>query len=352
LPQHPPVFDILAFRFGFVAPRGQTQPSIHPTSKDEWDRAMMLVGHRGTVCPDGLVADTVVVFMEGLVKMMRSVNQSLSQRTSSGSNISIRGTERVGNLGRYPERRSNPISSRSPALALNYSTIPNELWDLHPQNPRRAAIIARLMGARRISVPCSRPNVPTEEQFVFPPGPNDEWILSLLTATDLIHACRLGASTSHEIASQLIKLGIPFRTYRRLDRDWCPRKHFGTRDLAFIPLEIEIPFRSMDYHFTASDYSIYEHHRDNLLNQPHARSLALKFGGIIWRLSRDTCFDWEALLGPSRSSTVYGFGTIFEDGSGSLCEDTLSNKELDIICGLHSVLTGTLSCSFTVLCLC
>jgi hypothetical protein len=51
----------------------------------------------------------------------------------------------------------------------------------------------------------------------------------------------------------------------------------------------------------------------------------------------------EVLLGPSDTSKEYGFGLLVNDPSSpssKLCDDMLSENELDLICRLHSSATG------------
>jgi hypothetical protein len=79
-----------------------------------------------------------------------------------------------------------------------------------------------------------------------------------------------------------------------------------------------------------------------LHGRPHARAALLK-GGLIWRLAKEVLgdsMDEYALAGPSQSVVEFGDSFSVEAGRQELTDDTLSEQELDFICGLYKVYTG------------
>ena len=337
LPPHPSVITTLDRRYGF-APDFQDTVDVTPCTDDMWAQTMTILGHF-SARPEDPVANLVVWFVNDLIEMFRTAKEEKTkQESSSGSVMSIRGTERASSSRGH--RRPAPAVRQPQELEFKFSALQHRICDVCPAHPRRlSTITVKLLTVKRIHVPSQRPGIDKEVQFIL--GSCSKWSLALLTPEDLMHACRLHQSNDvRETALQLVQLGVPFRTFAHLDSGWKPRTRIRTRGRAFVPLDMPIPFRSKDYIFTANDYAVYEDHRDGLLRQAHAHGTALRMGGIVWRLAQASIFDWEALIGPSDSSTVYGFGTIVEDGTTLLCEDLLSANELDLICGLHNVFTG------------
>ena len=62
----------------------------------------------------------------------------------------------------------------------------------------------------------------------------------------------------------------------------------------------------------------------------------------MWRLAVATLSFDDVLEGPTTIATLQRRGTIIKtsDDSVDLCDDGLSQLELDIICGLHHCYTG------------
>ncbi|KAF8239155.1 hypothetical protein L208DRAFT_1239390, partial [Tricholoma matsutake] len=86
------------------------------------------------------------------------------------------------------------------------------------------------------------------------------------------------------------------------------------------------------------DYSSYEALRDKFLQTPQAWATLLK-GGIIWHLSWDAV-GVEAALG-SPSLQVFQTGHHFFSEQAYLWDDELSEDELNLICSIYKVFTGS-----------
>jgi hypothetical protein len=103
-----------------------------------------------------------------------------------------------------------------------------------------------------------------------------------------------------------------------------------------------VPVRLAGYKFTQDDYYAYEQQRAALLRDPRIARVALLRGGIVWRLAVATLSFDDVLEGPTTAATLQHRGIVvhgFEE-TVDLCDDGLSQLELDIICGLHHCYTG------------
>ena len=332
--------SILANRHGFVLPQTQLTPPIVPSSTSEQRKTMEALGFKSLkfVGPR-LMQDAIVDFVADLIGVGPGGGLGIRDNPvqlagligGARSNASPAATKRC-TLSTQPKnsRNETPASPRS------------ELWDLNSRNDRNIFIMSRMRYARCVSAPSSRTASNVEHWFLLalPDDKSTSWILSLSSAIDLLHACRLPFRTTQEIARFLLKTGIPFRTLVHLGGDWCVRQP-ATSNMSFLPMKMEIPLRYKEYQFSFADYAVYEYQRDKLLSQHHARA-ARELGGIVWRLAESAFNEDDILDGPSRTSTQYGIGIFIKDSShpGFLCDDSLTDHELDLICGLHEVWTG------------
>lgn len=104
----------------------------------------------------------------------------------------------------------------------------------------------------------------------------------------------------------------------------------------------QLPHRHNDFEFDRSDFLEYERRRELFFsNHQHLRA-ALLAGGIIWRLALEELGIDPALWGPSEA-TNYAFELLSDNQS--FVDDGLSSEEMDFICGVYYVYTG--SCSKT-----
>ena len=113
---------------------------------------------------------------------------------------------------------------------------------------------------------------------------------------------------------------------------------------------ITVPVRLSGYKFTIDDYYVYEQQRAALLSDPRVARSALLRGGIVWHLAVATLSFDDVLEGPTTAATLQRRGIIVHtsDDSVDLCDDGLSQLELDIICGLYHCYTGMLNFTFLI----
>jgi hypothetical protein len=138
----------------------------------------------------------------------------------------------------------------------------------------------------------------------------------------------------------LAQSGKSFRTYvKRLPRYRAPSKLRSLRPLGF---------RETNYEFRFEDYLAYEEEVHAFLRQLFARAALLQ-GGIVWRIAVDILGADVAMLGPSSSAHEWGDVVTAPDGT-QFVDDTLSQEEMDFICGKYYVYTG--KSYIYILCLC
>ncbi|KAJ7665144.1 hypothetical protein DFH06DRAFT_985233 [Mycena polygramma] len=100
-------------------------------------------------------------------------------------------------------------------------------------------------------------------------------------------------------------------------------------------------FRPQGYTFGARDYKGYIIERDlRLLHTPRAR-IALQYGGLIARLARSEVHDEDFFRG--FDDDIYDIGDCLWDGTSPYAYwyDRLSDNEVDVLCGVYHVGTGT-----------
>src|SRR4051812_42622388 len=101
--------------------------------------------------------------------------------------------------------------------------------------------------------------------------------------------------------------------------------------------------RRAGYNPDLLDYESYVLTRDTYLRQPHCRA-ALLAGGIVWRLAFEALGISPVLDGPTAHALKYGMRISASDASGqahTLYDDTLTEDETNLICGVYKIYTGT-----------
>lgn len=203
----------------------------------------------------------------------------------------------------------------------------NQSWDLASGNRLALAGAKRLgyvhilnMGDRKFFL------------FDFKQAASVPWIIGVSDPTVVLFLCRLHASlTDYDLARELLNRGIQFHTFLSLP---CIRPS--------PPIPISVPIRLPHYEFTSKDYHAYVQQRCALLADPRVARAALMRGGIVWRLAIATLNFDDVLYGPTTAATLYRQGVTLKtkDSPVELCDDSLSQLEYDVICGLHHCYTG------------
>lgn len=156
----------------------------------------------------------------------------------------------------------------------------------------------------------------------------DQWWVFSMTGTTLLQVLRSGETGMLAIGRYLISRGIPFNTaISTTPFSPCVTRQFARQGVG--SLTSEEPF-------TSAKYAHYEQQRDAALGAGLS-ALALKAGGIIWRLSIESATPRhlkDALRPPSTSPSQKKrlCGTL---GELSFVSDQLHPHELDIILGAY-----------------
>ncbi|KAJ7787359.1 hypothetical protein B0H14DRAFT_2252852, partial [Mycena olivaceomarginata] len=98
-------------------------------------------------------------------------------------------------------------------------------------------------------------------------------------------------------------------------------------------------YRAPGYKADNHDYHAYFVQRNSLLHTSRG-SVALQYGGVIARLARSQVSEDDLLHGPSEN--VYETGVCLWDQESSYAYwyDSLTDREIGILCGVYHVGTG------------
>jgi hypothetical protein len=204
--------------------------------------------------------------------------------------------------------------------------IPNDLWDLSPENLQPLAEVPTFFNIVDMGLKTSTPYILRPRGLH--PSRDCAWFITVnaLTALQCIRRS-LGPHTV-DIASDLVSRGIPFRTFAKFER---PDTDVSSPSF-IVP---DPPFRLREYTFDLADYVTYETMRDSFLRDPRCRA-ALQVGGIVWRLAQQSLPDSAVLSGPSQDARN-GFCEVISCGEEKFCDDALPDAALDFICGVYKV---------------
>ncbi|KAJ7859849.1 hypothetical protein B0H14DRAFT_2350966 [Mycena olivaceomarginata] len=100
--------------------------------------------------------------------------------------------------------------------------------------------------------------------------------------------------------------------------------------------------RPAGYRPTLVDFGVYVQRHDAFLHSPRGRA-ALFYGGIVGRLARLVIPNFEdlACVDPSEDILMTGARVVSRNGEDALWHETLTLEEINLICGVYSVETGT-----------
>ncbi|KAJ7123810.1 hypothetical protein C8R43DRAFT_862814, partial [Mycena crocata] len=100
--------------------------------------------------------------------------------------------------------------------------------------------------------------------------------------------------------------------------------------------------RPAGYIPTLVDFGVYVQRRDAFLRSLRGRA-ALFYGGIVGRLARLVIPDFEdvACLEPSEEILIAGTCISSGNGEGALWQESLTQDEINLICGVYMIETGT-----------
>lgn len=222
-------------------------------------------------------------------------------------------------LNDVPFYALNPIYRSSFTTQLR--SISNDMFSIHPQLYNAA------LGGRQGYGYIIKATDPKAS-----PG----WELSVdnpLTALQIIRS-NWGPSLC-DVAIALVSRGIPFNTFLRnptlqYNHQYRQKWH----ELAPTPIHTPpgVIFARLN---TLECYTSYVEARDEFLKDTRHIRAALLQGGIVWRLAIDILEPGIVLKGPSEFFELTGKPYLL--GEDEMWDDTLSESELDFICGVFRV---------------
>ncbi|KAJ7137624.1 hypothetical protein C8R43DRAFT_1019908 [Mycena crocata] len=126
--------------------------------------------------------------------------------------------------------------------------------------------------------------------------------------------------------------GVEFRACVRNQLHRPPGRLFPNRVLG-------LESRPVGYIPTLVDHDLYVNQRESFLRSPRGRA-ALLAGGIIGRLARDIADERSVFNGPSDGVLTTGVCLWNETNAIAYWDDTLTEDEIDLICGVDRIATG------------
>ncbi|KAJ7812892.1 hypothetical protein B0H14DRAFT_2198478, partial [Mycena olivaceomarginata] len=158
-------------------------------------------------------------------------------------------------------------------------------------------------------------------------------ILSRATTALEIARSRWGPDLA-SVAWQLLSRGMSFRL-RITDSA-------GTSRLPnlYLPRYSGLGYRSQGYKPDRWDYAVYVSNCDRFLMTTRGHA-ALRYGGVVGRIAQAVLLSEDALLGPSDDVTEHGICFRNRRSNELYWDDELSAEELDLICGIYHVATGS-----------
>ncbi|KAJ3507459.1 hypothetical protein NLJ89_g6294 [Agrocybe chaxingu] len=237
--------------------------------------------------------------------------------------------------------QQNQLPIQDFAIALYSSQrpfheVPGKYWDLSPWNP--TAIY------RRESQLCIDIQKFEGEHLclLLPRGGLDfarnSWVVAVSPMIALECIRRQLCPEPADLALYLVANGTPFLTLRPQPLSPSnPAPPQSSSVCSTAPsIQPLLGSRDKKYKFTIADFNSYESLRQSFLAaMPNARR-ALSFGGIIARLAKDNLDASSILNGPS-DAALAGKQAIFKSSEYAWVDDTLSEAELDLICGTYLI---------------
>ena len=211
---------------------------------------------------------------------------------------------------------------------------PGVIWDLEPTSDH---FLLRTAQETPIQLHTSYIDNARHIEVSYVSDSQNIWWSLFVDDTTALELCRRrGIVRLQDAVYYLVQHGV------RITLAWQP----GPRDRTGVQLDdwpaVYLGWRRYGFQPDGWDYKEYERRARELLSQPRGRSAILR-GGIIWRLAvellGEDCLK-EATLGPSADVWRHGREISVKRGD-PWYEDTLSNYELDVICGVYKVYTST-----------
>jgi hypothetical protein len=301
-----------------------TKPMILPPHHNEIGRSIV---HHGDIEEDILFASS----LEDVLSSRYGLTYRTQLEIQSASDFTTIEDARIVELSvvrKYLMEMNLPLSLKRNDFAVRYFVsclvhriaLPSIIWDLHPDRAQELVesnVYFDITFVKDGSC-IGYTMIPRIAKYA------RTWNLIIESATSVIQCIREQWGPSLEdVIICIFDRGIRFKVISAVVHHPIPRPK----------TVFESNYRAFGWQPDKYEYMDYEVRRNRLLRMPHVR-VAVAQGGILWRL----CKQELAAVIPSGPSTDVHF---FADASS--CKylfDTLSEEEIDVLCGVYHVDTG------------
>ncbi|KAK7031898.1 hypothetical protein R3P38DRAFT_2774366 [Favolaschia claudopus] len=166
-------------------------------------------------------------------------------------------------------------------------------------------------------------------------------VLLLQKAADVLEVLRQGwGPRVKDVAGELLSRGMPFRLAVKDSADLVRQRAKVIPGYCRVNVDSGLGFRPQHYEPNIHDYHAYLSRLNSELLHTRRGHVAPLYGGVIGRIAREEVCDEHVLQGPS--DDVYDDGACLWDGQSdhAYWYETLSEHEIDVICGVYYVATG------------
>ncbi|KAI1784745.1 hypothetical protein LXA43DRAFT_1101050 [Ganoderma leucocontextum] len=222
------------------------------------------------------------------------------------------------------------------------SAILGDVWDLDIHSTQIIPLLTHLQQHIRVTIARKRQeDLPAAFLVHYLQDLPQAWTLAVDALALVFLARHHHITDSSSAANLLLRRGIQFHTVIQRPPSLNPRT---LPPLAPAPRH----YRRHDHIPTPSEYGEYMTHVLDLLHHPHVVRAAMLTGGIVWRIMLEAIGREDDLYymylqlgaaGPTGDSRKHA--VVYSMSNGASAEDdTLSEEERDIICGVYKVYTG------------
>ncbi|KAJ6500623.1 hypothetical protein C8R45DRAFT_978396 [Mycena sanguinolenta] len=166
-------------------------------------------------------------------------------------------------------------------------------------------------------------------------------VLLLQSAADVLEILRQGwGPRLKDVAKHLLSRGMGFRIAIMESSELVRKPAVRPQHRRVVNVNSGLGPRQEEFRASFHDYNAYVAQRNSQLLHTSRGHVALSYGNVIGRLARTEVSIEKGLRGPS--GDVYTVGACLWDGHSSHAywHETLTEHEIDLICGVYYVETG------------
>ncbi|KAF9563698.1 hypothetical protein CPC08DRAFT_816433 [Agrocybe pediades] len=213
--------------------------------------------------------------------------------------------------------------------AKRFSSIRQDEWDLSREHRATMHLNIRLKTIRKLAAG-------TKIYYMFLLPDDGDWHITTTYAAHALMLCRLAHQyNSQDLAMYMLNQGMPFHTMQSA-------KSLPRAPPSSVTSALHTPRREKDHIFTVKDYQVFsERLKAYTAQSPRAARAALKRGGYTWRSCTHVLFS-TVLDGPMVWSTDHDeYICAIDINTGiEYIDDKLTDKELELFCGMYICSTG------------